>query len=304
MSEKARVLVVGAGAAGVSAALWLHDFGVPFDWVDASGRIGGLLHRVNNRIDNYPAARFAHGRELAAALRDQAGALHLAPRAATVAAFHAHDDGVSVTFEAGAPRLFDALFLATGTRYRTLGVPGEAECMGSVVSQSSMADAERVAGGKVAVVGGGDAALENALRLASFQCDVHVLMRSAPRARDAFIEEARRHPRIHFAPAPTEVRRIEPLASGCRLHLSGPTSETLQVAALFVRIGVEPVVPDAPGLPRDASGYIVTDLERRTHLKRVFALGDIRQTRLRSVATAVGDGALAARVIATDLAYL
>lgn len=309
MSEEARALIVGGGVAAVSAALWLHDFGVPFDWVDARGEVGGMLLRVNNRIGNFPGTDWAHGRELASALRAQVSKHNLHPETATLVellpASDAPNTALRADFEGIPARHYEAVALATGSRYRTLGVPGEAEGMGRYVSQSAMADAERFAGQEVAVVGGGDAALENALRLASFECRVHLLMRSAPRARESFLEDARQNPRITLWPTPAEVKRITPVEEGCELSLEGSDlPETLRVAALFVRIGIAPVLPEVPGLKLDARGFVHTDAGCRTGLPGVFAIGDIRHTPLRSVATASGDGALAARLIATDLGYL
>ncbi|TXD37676.1 hypothetical protein FRC98_08275 [Lujinxingia vulgaris] len=309
MSEEARALIVGGGVAAVSAALWLHDFGVPFDWVDARGQVGGMLLRVNNRIGNFPGTEWADGRELAAALRTQVSKHDLRPETATLVGLlpapDAPNTALRADFEGLPPRRYEAVALATGTRYRTLGVPGEAECMGRFVSQSAMADAERFAGREVAVVGGGDAALENALRLASFECRVHLLMRSAPRARESFLEEARANPNITLWPTPTLVTKISPAGDACDLALEGSDAPgTLRVAALFVRIGIAPVLPEVPGLELDARGFVHTDADRRSAVPGVFAIGDIRHTPLRSVATASGDGALAARLIATDLGYL
>ncbi|RVU48762.1 hypothetical protein EA187_04845 [Lujinxingia sediminis] len=309
MSDEARALIVGGGVAAVSAALWLHDFGVPFDWVDARGEVGGMLLRVNNRIGNFPGSEWTNGRELASALREQVSKHELRPREATLLRLLPDTEALSpalrADFEGLPSRHYEAAALATGSRYRTLGVPGELEGMGRHVSQSAMADAERFAGREVAVVGGGDAALENALRLASFDCRVHLLMRCAPRARESFLAEARQNPLVTLWPTPTRVTRISPVDEGCELTLqANDARETLRVAALFVRIGIAPVLPDVPGLELDARGFVHTDANRRTGLPGVFAIGDICHTPLRSVATASGDGALAARLIATDLGYL
>lgn len=309
MNPSARALIVGGGVAGLSAALWLRDFGVPFDWVDAGARVGGMLHRVNNRIDNFPGSEWIDGRELAAALREQVFNNNLRPEAATLARLILESDASSGALRADfhdlPSRHYEAVMLATGTRYRTLGVPGESEGMGTYISQSAMADAARFAGQEVAVVGGGDAALENALRLASFGCRVHLLARSAPRARESFLDEARHNPNITLWPVPTSVTKISPTSKGCALELRGEDAPAmLAVAGLFVRIGIAPVVPDAPGLALDERGFVITDADRRTSLPGVFAIGDLRKTPLRSVATAAGDGSLAARVVADLLGYL
>ena len=189
----------------------------------------------------------------------------------------------------------DIVILATGTRYRTLGVPGEAEGLGSYVLQSSAQHAAAVAGRPVAVVGGGDAASENALNLARVGCAVTLLMRSEPRARESFREQVAADPNIEVLPIPTTITSLEPRDDGCRLHLDDDS--ILDVAALFVRISVDPVLPELSPMPeRDREGYLVVDREGRTSLPGLLAAGDVTDLPLRGLATAMGAGARAAKI--------
>src|SRR5690554_2447822 len=122
MNPSARALIVGGGVAGLSAALWLRDFGVPFDWVDVQGRVGGMLHRVNNRIGNFPGSEWTDGRELAAALREQVFNTDLRPEAAPLSRLLVEPDASSGALRADfrdlPSRHYEAVMLATGTRYR------------------------------------------------------------------------------------------------------------------------------------------------------------------------------------------
>ncbi len=299
------VTVIGAGPAGLSAALWLHDFDVPFSWFEATSAVGGTLRRVHNRIKNYPGCLYRNGMDLAQALERHLQDRSLSPTEATLESIDLSGGPPILTLDG---ELFTAsrVILALGTRYRTLDVPGEAEGLGKWVSQSAMADAPRFAGRGVAVVGGGDAAYENALRLARQGCSVKLLMRSEPRARVSFLRAVEEHPAIEVAPVPTVVNEIEPTVRGCVLSLDrAGEPQRMEVAGLFVRIGVDPLVVDGMRpLRSDREGFLLVDDDGRTSHRQVFAVGDITSRPLRSVATAVGQGALAAQACARELNFL
>lgn len=302
------VLVVGAGPAGVSCAMWLDDFGVPFEWVDTDGRIGGMLTRVHNRISNYPGGDYEDGRALADALGRPLQDRGLRPQSSTVTRLRPRADHVTAQLDRVDTRRFELVVLATGTSYRTLDVPGETEGMESeCVSQSASAHGAKFAGRDVAVVGGGDAGFENALVLAQHGCRVTMLLRSTDfRARPAFVQAVREHPSIEISSIPSVIKRIEPTGDGCRLHVNRvDQTTTLKVAALFVRIGVDPVVP--PGcdeLDTDDEGYLVVDTAGYTSDNRILAAGDITHTPLPSVAVAVGEGATVAHSCASELGFV
>lgn len=304
------VLLVGAGPAGVSAAQWFHTYDVDVDWVSRDGRVGGILPRVQNPIENYPGANFADGAELADALADQVDeAPYASPRAAAVRAIQRTDRGLDVEFEDDMPRVYRRILLATGTRFRRLGVPGEEAGLGEYVSQSTSADAERFAGREVAIVGGGDAGFEGALQLAETGSSVHMLLRNDTyRARPQFVEPVESHPDIRIHPIPTVVRSIQPASGrqGCRLEIEMQGEEShLDVACLFVRIGVEPVYPPCyPTIQTTDAGYIDVDDDHQTAVEGLFAAGEVVGPRLPAVSTAVGDGADAAHVIADSLGHL
>lgn len=305
--DEPKVIVVGAGPAGVAAALWLDDFDVPFDWVDARGRAGGMLHRVHNDITDYPGRDFENGSALAEALREHVRRAGLSVRDAEITRLTVSEGSIEALEHGEQPRNYRLAILATGTRYRRLGVPGEAEGMGQWVSQSATADAPKFAGRPVAVVGGGDAGFENALTLADHDCGVTMLLRSPEfRARSSFVEAVREHPAVEIAPIPSVVERIEPTDEGCRLHLRRDGRETsMEVAGLFVRIGVDPVVPDGcDELETDDEGYLVVDSAGFTSDDRVLAAGDVTSSPLPSVATAVGEGATTAHSCASRLGWL
>ena len=297
------ILLVGAGVAGISAALWLEDFRISFDWVDSTGEVGGMLSRVNNSIENYPGGLFDNGPELADTMAAHLRKFDLWPRDAQVEHIE-YNDGEVMGVVDGKQRHYELVILATGTTYRRLGVPGEEEGQGKWISQSAMADAPRFANEHVAVVGGGDSGFENARILAEAGCRVTMLLRSQEfRARTDFVDAVRDNEHIAIAPIPSRIERIEARDDGCRLFVDQQGSNvTVDVAALFVRIGVDPVLPGGcAGLDCDNSGFLLVDDQGWTSHRRVLAAGDITSIPLRSVATSVGHGAVVARTCATFL---
>lgn len=296
--------IVGAGIAGINAALWLRSLGVPFEWFEAD-EVGGILRRVNNPLQNVSGHVYPDGGgALVEAHIQQLRALDLWPRDVPVE--HVEVDATGATLRCAHHQTSRARFviLATGTRYRRLRVPGEE---GSWVSRSVSGDVGEVAGQQVAVIGGGDAALEGALILARHDCTVHLLCRSAPTAaRPSFVEQAREHPRVIIAPIPTTVESMEERAHGARLHLMTQAQPgTLDVRKVFVRIGVEPTLPPLSHHPTlNAKGYVVVDADQRSSLERVFAVGDLSAHPLQAVVKAAGDGARAAHAVARAAGYV
>jgi thioredoxin reductase (NADPH) len=301
--------VIGSGPAGVSAVLWLRTFDMPFRWLSSDGTVGGMVERIHNPLQNYPGANFSAGAELVEQIRTQLDELDgLHPETCHVESLERRGARWDVTDAEGSTFETETVILATGATYRTLGVPGEQEGLGDYVRQSTAKNADEFAGRTVAIVGGGDAALEGALQLARRDADVHLLLRSEPtRARPQFVEPVEDHPRIFIHPIPTTVERIDPLPNprGCRLQLDtrGERAD-LEVACLFVRIGVDPAYPAIDPEPdSDPRGHLIVDKRQRTSVDRLLACGEVTDTELPSIAVSVGDGATAARTAAGMLDY-
>ncbi len=300
-------VVIGAGPAGLSAARWLHTFEVAFRWFATGGEVGGLLNRVNNTIVNYPGGCYATGAELGEALHDGLVACEASPpEEGTLESAIRTEERWHLEFADRPALRADTVILATGTQYRRLGVPGEAEALGTCVSQSATADGEIFAGRTVAVVGGGDAGFENALLLSEHGCRVWMLLRNTEfKARPAFVERVLQDDHIELFPIPTTVERIDPLDEGCLLHLDvDGRRDLLEVACLFVRIGVDPLLPHIEPSPQTSEGFVIVDGHQRTTCDALFAAGDVTDCLLRSVPTAVGSGARAAKAVALALGHL
>ncbi|HEU4723920.1 MAG TPA: FAD-dependent oxidoreductase, partial [Candidatus Eisenbacteria bacterium] len=191
-----------------------------------------------------------------------------------------------------------ALVLATGLRRRSLGVPGEASLLGRGVSHSANRDRDRYAGKPVVVVGGGTAAVEDALLCAERGSEVTLLHRSAAfRAREDFLERARADARIRFVTnaAVTAIEGADEVAAVTYRVRGGRADVRVPCAGVFVRIGWEPRTELVRTQLRcDRGGFIRAGAAGATSAPWVFAAGDVCAPQCPSIANAVGQGAAVA----------
>lgn len=298
----APVLIVGGGPAGMSAALWLRDLEVGFDWIEADSQLGGTLRRVGNPIKNLVGTPVIPGTDLAGRLAEDCIERGLTCRTdAATGPFARDGDGTWRTeLASGDAWSGSAVLLCTGTRPRFLGLDAERTHLGRGVEISVTRNLPRYAGVPCVVVGGGDAALEGALLLSDVSPAVHIVHRSNTfRAQPRFVERATEAPNIHFHLC-TNVGRIHTDAD----TVTGATladGTVLACRGVFVRIGVAPVVPEGLEACAGPDGYIVTDARGRTNVPGVYAAGDAASRDHQSVSWALGSAGRAARAIHDDL---
>ena len=298
------VIIIGAGAAGLSAALWCDELGLDALVLEASSEIGGQLLRVYNPINNYLGVQATDGR----ALRDLFAAQIEAAEFDlwTETEIERVDlTAKRVLVRSGEELQAICLIIATGVRRRKLGVPGEAEFAGRGVLESGVGERDTVAGKDVCVVGGGDAAVENALLLAEVCPTVTLVHRGARlRARPEFVERLRAE---HCITVFTEawVTRIigGERAEAVEIRRHGAIKPfQMAVGGVLIRIGVEPNTElFRAQLRTDEQGYITVTSEQETTVAHVFAIGDVANPRAPTIAGATGAGATAAKVIASRL---
>ncbi len=291
------LVIVGAGPAGISAALWAREFDLAVTLVEGAARVGGQLLAIHFHPRDWAGlasgdgptvaavmARQLEERGIAASLGDAVTALEPA-RAGTSCA---------VRTAGGARHEARAVLVATGLRRRHLEVPGERELEGRGVSSSATRDRERFAGRDVLVVGGGDAAFENALILAAAGCRVGIAVRGRPRARAEFRSRVAAEPRIEVLEG-TRVVAIEGEDRVRAVRLSDGLDERVRVVeGVVIKLGATPNTEWCAGaLERDADGYLPVDARLRTSAPGVWAAGDVTRPRLPSVPVALGQGALA-----------
>ncbi|HVF50526.1 MAG TPA: FAD-dependent oxidoreductase [Pyrinomonadaceae bacterium] len=298
------VIIIGAGAAGLSAALWCEELGLETLVLEAGAEVGGQLLRVYNPIENYLGVRAENGRELrdlfAARIADAEFDLWTGVE---IESIDVHSRRVSL--RSGEHLQAIALIIATGVRRRRLNVAGEAELAGRGVVESGVRDADTLAGRDVCVVGGGDAAAENALRLAQI-CPTVTLVHRGRRlsARAEFVERLRGEHCITVFTEATLQRIIgEREVEGVEILRAGAIKPfQMAVGGVLIRVGVEPnteLVREQ--LRTDERGYISVTGEHETSVENVFAVGDVSNPLAPTISGATGAGATAAKVIAARL---
>jgi thioredoxin reductase (NADPH) len=274
--DKPDVLIIGGGPAGLSAFKWCPELEMSAILVEGSGEFGGQLLSIHNPITNYLGRTAANGREMLRHFLSQIEGLENgAILNISVEKFDPH--AITATLSNGQTLEARAAIIATGVRRRRLGVAGETEFAGRGILESGALDKRSVAGKRVAIIGGGDAALENASILSEFAAKVYVIhRRSEFSARSEFVESASRHPNIEFIfnSVITELKGGDAL-SAVELR-TGPSTQTIEIDTVLIRIGVQPnseIFSETINL--SSSGYVEVDEMGTTNIANVFAAGDV-----------------------------
>lgn len=289
-------VIIGAGPAGLSAALWLKQLGLDFLVLDARRSVGGELPHINLPIHNHLGLRADHGRAFLTTVVAQVADKDL-PIQLNCAVQRVDAVTRRVMTDMGEWHA-QAIIVASGLTRRKLEVPGAAELVGRGVSYSATTDMVHMADKNVVIVGGGDGAVENALLVAKVARSVTLVHRSPSfSARPAFVQAAQTHPRITCLMS-TKVERV---LGTDRVQALGMVDanghRTLQTDQVVVKIGF---IPNAafvvgPETLKDRGGYLSVDRWMRTSVPGILAAGDVCNPRSPCIAGAVGDGAVAAQ---------
>lgn len=303
MNRSPDVLVIGAGAAGLSAALWARSLDLSVRVLEGAPMAGGQLHAIHFHPDNLAGYATGDGPALAATfgtqLEESGAELHLDTLAVSL-----ESDGLPavVRTSAGATHEAGAVVIATGVRRRRLGVPGERELEGRGVSYSATRDRDAFAGCPVVVAGGGDAAYENALLLAEVECRVTLVVRDMPRARAEFRSRVANDRRISVRPG-TRVTAVVGRERLEAVRLEGPDGARDEpFDGIVIKVGMLPNTEwCAAAVALDGEGYVVVDDRQRTSRTRTWAAGDVARPARPGLAFALGQGAAAAAEIRREL---
>ena len=310
------LLVVGAGPAGLSAAQYGSRAALRVLVLEMES-VGGQMLNID-RLENYPGCGAESGAALAEVMRAQAveaGAEFVAGNAVSLAengtgGFTVGFDDYGGKADSGGLVQAGAVLIAAGADRKTLGAPGEAELYGCGVSYCAACDGPFFKNKKIFVVGGGDAACDEARFLARLSPLVQLVhRRSVFRAQNAVASRVLNDPavKVRFDTAVIEIRGAKKVESVVLQNLkSGKTSEE-SADAVFIFAGIAPrsglaasaALKARPDL--DAAGFIVTDQRMATTVPGIFAAGDVRSSPFRQVVTAAGDGAVAAHSAAKYL---
>jgi len=294
------VVVIGAGPAGLSAALWCHDLGLEATVLESGPEPGGQLLWTHNPVENYLGLTAANGREV----RDRfvshvqkAGSHVICEKKAVGIDFEAFEvlcgDGSLVAGK--------AIIAATGVRRRDPGVPGLEHYRGKGLLESGKKDREFARGSTAVVVGGGDAAFENALILSeTAERVILVHRRDSFTARSEFTTAVGSAEKISFLTSSrvVEVRGADRLESVVVENLKTSELQEIEAGSLIFRIGV---VPNSdlfsPHVTTDKRGYIIVDESCRTSAEGIWAIGDVANPVSPTIASAAGMGSTSAKSV-------
>ncbi len=298
------VIIIGAGPAGLSTAFWCDELGLDALVLEQSEVLGGQLHRVYNPINNYLGLKASNGKELLERFTaDVESADFDLWTQTSISAVDLKAKRVSLA--SGEDLQSIALVIATGVRPRALGVPGEKEFAGKGMIESATRDRELFAGQDVCVVGGGDAAVENALLLAEVCPTVTLVHRGKKlRARSEFTEKLQSQHCITVFTESVLTRIIghDQVEAVEIKRKQGLKPFQLAVGGVLIRIGVEPNTElFRDQVETDAGGYVAVNSLQETNVPMVFAVGDVSNPVAPTISGATGAGATAAKVIASRL---
>jgi thioredoxin reductase (NADPH) len=298
-----QVVIIGSGPAGLTAAIYtarasLAPLVIEGEPSSTSDQPGGQL-MLTTEVENFPGFPMGvMGPELMMNMREQAGKFGADFRTAKV---------TKVDFASTPKRLWiddealsaDAVIVSTGARSLMLNLPNETELIGHGVSTCATCDGFFFRGHHIAVVGGGDSALEEALFLTKFADTVTIVhRRESLRASKIMQERAFENPKMRFAwnSTVTEIHGDSKLAGVTLTDTQTGETRRLDVTGLFVAIGHRPNTDLFAGiLDMEESGYLVTQPgSSRTNVEGVFACGDVQDHTYRQAITAAGSGCMAA----------
>ena len=289
------IIVIGAGPAGLTAAIYGRRAGKSVLILEKENFGGQITH--SPKVENYPGFRVLSGMELGEKLVDQAMDLGAEIEMDTVVGIRTAGDDRVVVGEAREYRA-RSVILAAGSHHRTLGLPGEERLVGHGISYCAICDGAFHAGEDVAVIDGGNSALQEAVMLSEICRSVTVIQNlDRLTGEGRLIEDIaeRRNVKVIYSTVLERLDGEDKLTSiGLRNTETGETT-TLPIDAVFVAIGQVPEnEPFAELCDLDERGYLASGEDCLTRTPGVFAAGDCRQKAIRQVTTATGDGAVAA----------
>lgn len=300
MEVKYELLIVGAGPAGITAALYANRAGLNVAFMDG-GVPGGKL--VNTyEIENYPGVGLMNGADLASKMFMQVMDAGVPFEYGNVVDIIDHGEYKEVVLESGESMNVKTVLIATGTKERLLNIPGEEQYSGHGVSYCAVCDGAFFKDKQVTVIGGGNSALEEAMYLTQHASNVRIVIRrDVFRADESVQKKLRENDKISIVTkhVPVEIKGTDGVVSSIVLkNVDTDELTELQTDAVFPYIGADASTSMCKHLDiLDQRGYIIANEKMETSVPGVYAAGDVVAKQLRQVVTAVNDGAIAAQNI-------
>ena len=288
-------LIIGSGPAGMTAGLYAARSNLKVGIIE-QGAPGGQMNNTSE-IENYPGYEHISGPELSMNMYEPLEKFQVENIYGIVQRIESNGEVKRVITE---DEIYEAktIILATGAKYRLLGVPGEEEFTSRGVSYCAVCDGAFFRNQDLLVIGGGDSAVEEAVYLTQFAKSVTIVhRRNELRAQKILQDRAFANEKVKFIwdSVVKEIKGNDIKVSSALIEnvKTGQTTEHV-FGGVFIYVGVDPVTSMISDLGiTDDAGWVVTDDKMQTNVRGIFAIGDVRQKDLRQIATAVGDGAIA-----------
>lgn len=305
MSTRYDIAIIGAGAAGLTAAQYGARANLRTLVIEKTATGGQCLEIAD--LENYPGFPDPiNGYDFTERLEKQARGFGAEFRIATVERLDKTDRHFALETSEGIIEAASVI-LATGAKHRHLGVPGEEELAGRGVSYCATCDGPFFKGRRILVVGGGDAACDEANFLSKLSDTITLIhRRDRFRAQPAVAERVLQNPSITVQfntvlkeiGSTTNPMGFEQVSSVALERVDTGEVEEIGMDAVFVFVGTIPQTELVPTLPKDEAGYLLTNQEMQTAIPGLFAVGDVRATPFRQLVVAAGEGAVAAHAAA------
>ncbi|MBO4515631.1 MAG: FAD-dependent oxidoreductase [Lachnospiraceae bacterium] len=290
------VIIIGSGAAGLSAGVYAKRAGLNLLVIEKSPMSGGQILNTYE-VDNYLGLPGINGFDMGMKFREHADKLEVPFLDAEV--LEIKDLGDKKIVKTSKEELeTKSIILATGAHHALLGVPGEAELSGMGVSYCATCDGAFFRKKVVAVVGGGDVALEDAIYLARTSAKVYLIHRRDELRGTKVLQEelmAKENVEILYSHVVKEICGEDNVEKLLLEDVKTGEKKELPVKGVFIAVGIHPDSELVAGLAdRDPAGYVLAGEDCVTSCPGIFAAGDVRKKPIRQVVTAVADGANAA----------
>lgn len=298
------LLIAGSGPAGLSAAIYAKRGRMDFLVIEKAGFSGGQIVNTE-QVDNYLGLNGINGYDMAMRFREHADrhgvtietdeVIGITRMTEAVGQTHTSDRGYRVSLRSGNTLDTKTILIATGAKHRPLGVPGEEAFAGRGISYCATCDGAFYKDKTVAVVGGGDVALGDALYLSRLCKQVYLIhRREGLRASKSLQEQMQQKTNIIFLPyyEITEIAGNERVETLKLINNQTREEKEIEAAGIFIAVGMMPETGVFADIVKtDAGGYICAGEDGITGTPGIFAAGDVRTKALRQIATAVSDGA-------------
>lgn len=299
--EKFETIIIGAGPAGVTAAIYAHRSGLSYLLLE-KGAIGGKVVTAFE-IENYPGISKIGGSELALDFRKQVKDMGINFKREEVLSVEKFDDHLFFVTTNKDKYQCESIIVATGTKENDLNLPKEEQFRGRGVSFCATCDGAFYKDKDVVVYGGGDSAITEATFLAPIVHSITMISRHNLRGERNNIEKLQAFNNVKYLPNTIVTKLLgDNVFEGVEVLTEGNKVSTLKADGIFVYIGSKPELKFLNHLDvLNSKGYIEVDKEFRTKVKGVYAIGDVIEKELRQIVTATNDGAIVIHTLHKDL---